>query len=563
MGRAIGNLVDEPAQIAPVIASMGNGGPARNADAGALRKKRALVICTHLRPGRVKRSSHYVMQPIAGLHVASQIDPAQFEITLHHEDWHGPYDPACARGYDLVFLSGLQVDFDRMRQLSYFFRRAGAKVVAGGSICTVFPEFASQFFDAVCAGGVDCVPDVVADFLKGRLKPIYRSPIASISDYRIDHGIFARSKILPTVHLFETSRGCSFRCSFCVIPSEVGAHATYDVDALSRAIDDSIANSPRFSFRRLYPLIIFHDNNFSDNRAHMMRVCEMLKRHPRVRGWAALVTQNMLHDRALIAKLADAKCYSLFVGLESFDREMLRRYRKTQNLSRHNVIDDIAFAESSGIGIGYGYLFDPRMQTASQMEEQIGMIARNPKLPMPIYLSVVAPLAGTQSFWEDLKNGDLAANLRLRDLDGETICYSKLADREAALVSFSEKMFRRPWTVAPRRTVLWKTIRRIVRTRSLNPIRWYTIGAANLHAFVWSSVSTSAARTYLAGSDVLDPQYFERPDDLSEADCARYFDPIFLTDSEGGPCEWLKRYVPASGVAVHLSLEREAERETA
>jgi len=476
-----------------------------------------------LRPGRVKRSSHYVMQPIAGLHVASQIDPVRFEVTLHHEDWHGPFDPARATGYDIVFLSGLQVDFDRMRQLSYFFRHTGAKVVAGGSICTIFPEFATEFFDAVCSGGVDCVPEVVSDFLCGRLKPIYRSPIARISDYRIDHAIFARSGISPSVHLLETSRGCSFRCTFCVIPSEVGAHASYDLDALERAIDDSIDTSPKWSFRRLYPMIIFHDNNFSDDRARMIKVCEMLKRHPRVRGWAALVTQNVLHDRALISQLAKAKCVSLFVGLESFDREMLRRYKKTQNLSRHGVIDDIAFAESSGIGVGYGYLFDPRMQTARQMEEQIRMIAANSKLPMPIYLSVVAPLAGTASFWEDLSNGDLAPNLRFRDLDGETICYSKLADDPVALVSFSEKMFRRPWAVVPRLTVLWKTIRRILRTKSLNPIRWYAIGAANLHAFVWSSVSTSAERTYLAGSDVLDPQYFERPEDLNEEDRQRYF----------------------------------------
>jgi hypothetical protein len=60
-------------------------------------------------------------------------------------------------------------------------------VVGGGSICTSFPEFATRFFDVVCAGGVDSVPDVVADYLSGSLKPIYRSPVADISAYRVDH----------------------------------------------------------------------------------------------------------------------------------------------------------------------------------------------------------------------------------------------------------------------------------------------------------------------------------------------------------------------------------------
>jgi radical SAM superfamily enzyme YgiQ (UPF0313 family) len=504
-----------------------------------------LVVCAHLRPGRDKRRTTYLMQPISGLHVGSLIDQTLFDVSLHHEDWHGPLDPANCKGYDLVFLSGLQVDFDRMRQLSFCFRRSGAVVVAGGSICTSFPEFASQFFDSVCAGGADSVPAVVADFLNGSLKAIYRSPIAQISSYAVDYSLLAKSRINPSVHLIEASRGCSFKCSFCVIPSEVGAHASYDFDQLAVTIDNAISTSPRLSFRRLYPIFMLLDNNFSDDRAHMLRVCDFLKSHPRVRGWAALVTQNVLHDRELIKRLAASKCLGLFAGLESFDADLLRRYRKTQNLSRrHNVIDDIAYAESLGISITYGYLFDPRYQTASDMERQICVIAKNPLLPMPIYLSVIAPLAGTESFWADLKAGRLAPNLRLRDLDGETIAYAQLGDRPEAIVDFVERMFRRPWTVVGRAGILLKTLRRLLRARSLNPVRWYFSASANLHCFLWSRGTPSQPRSYLAGSDTLDPQYFERPDDLTDQDRVTYFDPIFLTDGAGGPSDWLKRYMP-------------------
>ena len=342
----------------------------------------------------------------------------------------------------------------------------------------------------------------------------------------------------------ETSRGCRFRCTFCVVPAEVGAHASYDLAAVSAALDSAIASSPIFSFRRWYPTVILVDNNFSDDRSHMLRVAELLRMHTRIRGWAALVTQDTLHDRELIKQLAKAKCVTLFVGLESFDREMLRRYNKKQNLSRrHNVLDDIAFAESQGIGIGYGYLFDPRFQTAEDMEQQVRMIAQTPMLPMPTYLSVVAPLAGTASFWSDLRTGQLAANLRLRDLDGETIGYSKLADTPEALTAFVERIFRRPWTVVDRSRVLLKALRRIVRAGSLDPIRWYIIAAADLHCFVWSHASPSRQRTYLAGDELLDPQYFEHPIDLTEEDRKLYFDPIALTDCAGRPVDWLEPYI--------------------
>src|ERR1700730_1696606 len=345
--------------------------PFQPAGAGAPARK-ALVVCTHLRPDRDKRRTTYFMQPISGLHVASLIDQTHFDVRLHHEDWHGPLDAGECNGYNLVFLSGLQVDFDRLRQLSFYFRRSGAVVVAGGSICTSFPEFASQFFDAVCAGGVDSVPVVVADFVKGSLKPIYRSPISAISSYALDYNLFTRSRISPVVHLIEATRGCSFKCSFCVIPTEVGGHASYDFDQLAKTVDNAISTSPRLSFRRLYPIFMLLDNNFSDDREHMLRVCAYLKSNPQVRGWVALVTQNVLHDRELIRHLAASKCLGLFIGLESFDADLLRRYRKTQNLSRRfNIIDDIAYAEIQGITITYGYLFDPRYQKASDMERQI------------------------------------------------------------------------------------------------------------------------------------------------------------------------------------------------
>ncbi|MET0540289.1 MAG: radical SAM protein [Variovorax sp.] len=508
-------------------------------------------MCAHLRPSRDKRRSNYYMQPITGLHIGSLIDQDVFDVQLHHEDWHGPFDTARCDGYDLVFLTGLQPDFDRMRQLSYFFRSTGATVVAGGSICTCFPEFAAQFFDAVCAGGVDCVAQVVRDFLRGEIRPIYRSDAAQITSYAVDYSLFSRNGINPILHLMESSRGCSFKCSFCVMPSEVGGHATYDLENFSAGLENTLATSMPWSFKRLYPLVMLLDNNFSDDPAHMLRIAKLLKEHPKVRGWAALVTQNVLQDRKLIEHLAASKCILLFAGVESLDREMLRRYNKKQNLSRRSsVVDDIAFAESKGIAICYGYMFDHRHQTAAEMERQIQELARNPLMPMPVYLSVIAPLAGTASFWDDLRMGHLAPGLRLRDLDGETIGHAQLGDRREAIVAFIERMFRRPWTVVPRLRILGKTVRRILNARTLNPVRWYVIASANFHCFIWSQSTPALPRTYMAGSDTLDPQYFERPADLGEEDRVRYFDPIALTDAQGRAMPWLEPYVPREGAAL-------------
>lgn len=506
-------------------------------------KRQALVVCAHLRPGRTKGCSRNYMQPLSGLHIASLIDRRNFDVQLYHEDWHGPYDTSNRDAYDLVIVTGLQVDFDRMRQLSYHFQRHGAVVVAGGSICTLFPEFATRFFDVVCAGGVDSIRNVCADFLAGDLKAIYRSPQTRVTNYKVDYTHFNKSGINTVVHLVEASRGCSFRCSFCAIPAEGADHTSYQLEVVAEAIESAIASSPYFSFQRWYPMIFFLDNNFSDNREKMLELCNYLRNHKKIRAWGAMVTQDALHDRKLVDKLAGAKCRAIFVGLESLDREFLRRFNKKQNLSRrNNIIDDIAYAESKGICVTYGYLFDPRTHSVGEMKAQIALLERTARLPMPLYFSLIIPIVGTASFWDDIRGGELRPNLLLRDLDGETITYSRLEDKTDEVTKFVKAFNRAPESVVSRRRVLLKALKCIWKSATLNPVQWYVIWAFNFRPFIWAGSHTSPRQSYLAGEDTLDPQYFEYPADISDEDRKTYFEPIRVTDNQGQLCEWLKPY---------------------
>ena len=518
-------------------------------ETGRPERQHALIVCAHLRRGRTKRRSKHFLQPISGLHIGSLIDQARYEVTLYHEDWHGPYDTRGSRArYDIVFLTGLQPDFDRMRQLSYHFRREGAVVVAGGSICTLFPEFAAEFFDVVCVGGVDSVADAIADFEAGRLKPIYRSPQQRITEYRVDYGLFNRHGIRTMPHLIEASRGCNFRCSFCVVPAEGATHTSYRLKSVADAIENAIVTSPRWSLRRLYPMLFFVDNNFSDNRADMLAICDLLRRHRKVRAWGALVTQNILRDHELIQRLGHSKCVALFVGLEFFDPTFLRRFNKKQNLSRHgSVIGDIAHAERQGICIMYGYLFDPRAQMVAEMEAQIAAIVDNPLIPPPTFYSVILPLAGTASFWEDAAAGRLAPNLRLRDLDGETIAYSNLADAEDKVEAFVKKMALRPHELMSVRQALRKVLWRTWNARGFHPLRAYLFVSSGLRA-VFSEGHPANRTSYFAGDETLDPQYAEYPRSISREDWQRYFAPIQLTDENGHLASWLSRYAPSERV---------------
>jgi radical SAM superfamily enzyme YgiQ (UPF0313 family) len=509
-------------------------------------KRRILIVCTRFRFDRLQEPRREPLQPMAGVHIASQIDESKYDVDLYHEDWHGAFDTTRPRHYDIVFLSGLQFEFDRMRQLSYFFRRGRALVVAGGSICTLFPEFAAQFFDVVCVGGVDCVTEVIADYEKARIKPVYYSPQSRITNYAIKHGAYYRAGIGGPLHLIESSRGCNFTCDFCVLPAEKANHTAYAIDHVAAAIEDSIALAPRNSIRSRWPALWFIDNNFSQNRGHALAVCDYLKSNTRVKGWGALVTQNTLRDHDFIVRLADAKCRVLFTGIESLSPEFLKLHNKKQNLSKSfDPKKDIEFVERAGISINYPYLFDPRISTAAEMHEQIAVLVRQTDFPLPTFLSFVSPLAGTSLFWDAAAKGELLPNLTLRDLDGGTVAYRNLVDTPENLARFAEAIFTHPATLISRTRVLWSTLHRALRAKVADPGHLWALTASNLNLITSAWVHRRAPqRSYMGGDTQLDVQYSSFAADISPSDFERYFAPIRVTNAKGEPADWIAPYAP-------------------
>jgi len=527
-------------------------------NAGRTTKPQILVLCAHLHEDRAHKQDRDYLQPMAGLHIGSLVDRRKYRVTLYHEMWHGPYATAEIRPWEfaIVFLTGLQMDFDRMRQLSYFFKRAKALIVAGGSICTLFPDFARQFFDVVCAGGVDCVVDVMRDYEKRAVKPIYYSPQSNIRDYRLDHRLMEEAGIRVPVHFIEASRGCSFKCDFCSIPAEGATHAVYDLAAIAHNIDDSIASSRRFSIKRLYPMVWFIDNNFSNNRAHLRQVCRYLSEDRRIRMWGALVTQDVLRDRELVKFLAASKCRGVFAGIESFDVGFIKAHDKWQNMKGStSLIADIEFAESLGMLIDYGYLFDPRMTSIERMKAEMRFILQSDVLNYPYFVAFVAPLLGTKLFWQALQRGELLPNLRLRDLDGRCVAYRNTLDDFGSLGEFAATIFGTPHIYSNRAKTLRRFSRHAWRHGRKNPVMSYLFYQNRTRlGRLGHKHSKAVKRNYIGGREVLDPQYRDYPADIAAEDKRAYFDPIMVTDGEGRAARWLERHCPVGDSQARLTL---------
>jgi hypothetical protein len=96
--------------------------------------------------------------------------------------------------------------------------------------------------------------------------------------------------------------------------------------------------------------------------------------------------------------------------------------------------------------------------------------------------------------------------------------------------------------------IVLKTLRRLVRSKSLNPIRWYFMSAREfaLLSFGLAERRLRLGRTWREATRWI-RNISNAPTDLSDHDCAAYFDPIYLTGANGEPSDWLKPYLPQRG----------------
>lgn len=503
-------------------------------------KLRVLIICTHVAVDRSRKKDNDTLQPMAGVYVASLLDPEQCDVELYHEIYSGPYDIHGDEQFDLVFLSGLQKEFDRMKQLSYVFKSRHTAVIAGGSICTLYPEYCAEFFDAVCAGGVESAAMAVNDFKNGKLQKIYRTTNKETSSLKLDYGLLRRSGISTEVHLVEASRGCNYKCNFCSIPAENVRHSVYGLDTTMHNIRNAISNVGPFNLKFWYPFVYFIDNHFTINKRHVRELCAQLKSEKRLRKWGALFSQDMLADRELVDLLADSKCMTMFVGIESLDHEFLARVNKRQNLKKlSSLMDNIDYAQSKGIIIMYGYLFDPKASTVKSMTAEMNNLYNNPILTFPTFFSFISPLIGTGTFWDSAEKGEFLPNLNLRDLDGSTVAFRHSKDDKNTLTEFARILFADLSGLVEFSSVLKKTLKYIIRYRMFHPVRMYMVYRTNTRPF--RRHRTTTLRNYIGGEDILDPQYLDLPDGISEEDRLKYFTPTKVTDENGQVASWLRK----------------------
>lgn len=135
-------------------------------------------------------------------------------------------------------------------------------------------------------------------------------------------------QLAPAFHM-HASRGCPFRCNFCVWVQTLYENGKQRHFSPARIADEMEMLVRDFRAREIY----FDDDNFTGSRAHVSAMCsELIRRDKKIR-WSAMTDAIALNE-GLLETMAAAGCIGIKFGLDSADAEILKTAQKPLKVSR-------------------------------------------------------------------------------------------------------------------------------------------------------------------------------------------------------------------------------------
>jgi len=271
---------------------------------------------------KTSKNNGVVFVPPIGLGYIAALTPDDWEVKLKDESI-APFE---YEGADMVGISATTGQAPRAYEIAKLYRGKGIPVVMGGIHASLRMEEASQYVDSIVTGEAEEIwCDVLSDFKKGHLKPVYRGGPVNL-----------KNSIVPRRDLFSdkyrvgsimTSRGCPFNCDFCTVTIFNGSRLRH------RPVRDVAEEFGSIQQR----FVLFLDDNLigysQKDKTYVKNLfVEIVKRKIK-KKWVCQTSINSLNDESVLALAKKAGCIGFFVGFESVNEDVLERMEKKANLT--------------------------------------------------------------------------------------------------------------------------------------------------------------------------------------------------------------------------------------
>ncbi|MEX2558588.1 MAG: radical SAM protein, partial [Pirellulales bacterium] len=304
-------------------------------------------------------------------------------------------------GRTLVALVGVQShQFHRALDLAVYARRNGCMAVIGGPhamTCDTSPLHGRGVSFALAEAEL-VWPEILADAAGGELRPVYgrerrwqqeiEAPVV-VPPSRKDLGRY----VIPMLGLYP-ARGCPFVCNFCSVIKIAGRRIR------SQTIGTTLA-SLRAAKAAGVRAIMFTSDNFNKYPEAEALLSAMVDERLGMELFVQCDTQ-IARQEHLVALLARAGCFQMFVGVESFNRQTLLAAHKGQNRPE-TYREIVRLCREHGIGSHFSNIIGFPQDTERQIDEHLESLRGIGPNWASFY--VLCPIPGTEQYDDFMAQG--------------------------------------------------------------------------------------------------------------------------------------------------------------
>ncbi|MEO6811473.1 MAG: B12-binding domain-containing radical SAM protein [Isosphaeraceae bacterium] len=387
--------------------------------------------------------------PVLALPVIAGLTPAEHEITLMDENLD-EIDFDKLKEFDLVGLTGMTVQRDRMREILIEMRARGIMTIVGGPWITVaegWPPYEGLIDVTFIGEAEETWPRFIEEWQRGehgsRYEQADKTDMTKVPLPRYDLVPFRRY----AMGCIQTSRGCPFQCEFCDIIIIFGRKPRIkNPEQVIAEIDAQYHQGAK--------LIFLVDDNFIGNKKAakgiLRAIIEWQHAHSYPLVFSTEASLDLAEDDELMRLMAEAGIVAVFIGVESPDEEALRETKKLQNmrgslLERIHRVQDAGMEVYAGMIVGFDNddpgIFERQFQFLRQsrvVAAMAGMLSAIPKTPLYDRLEADGRLDNAAADDPRIATNIIPLNMTREELrDGWVDLMSRLYDVENYFERFS------------------------------------------------------------------------------------------------------------------------------
>jgi anaerobic magnesium-protoporphyrin IX monomethyl ester cyclase len=218
--------------------------------------------------------------------------------------------------------------------------RRDAYTVAGGPHASIDPEGLANDFSLVVTGeGEDVIEHIVKTKPTGilhakRVRNLDELPFPDRTNAARYHYQIGGRKATTLI----SSRGCNGKCSFC-------CKAVMDKGIFLRSSDNVLAELNEIKSLG-YGSVMFYDDTIAINRKRIMDICTGMEKMDLL--FRCFVRSDQT-DEELLARMAQAGCHEVLIGVESGSQKLLNAINKQETVEQNR--NAILWAKKQGIRV--------------------------------------------------------------------------------------------------------------------------------------------------------------------------------------------------------------------